>query len=52
MESQAMRDKVCMVTGATDGIGEATATGLARAGATLIIVGRHAGRGATAVARI
>lgn len=41
--------KTCMVTGATSGIGKATALLLARAGATVILVGRD-GRKAEAVA--
>lgn len=36
-----MRDKVVLVTGATNGIGEVTARELARMGATTIIVGRN-----------
>jgi len=36
-----MRDKVVMVTGATDGIGKATARALAALGATVVIVGRN-----------
>jgi NAD(P)-dependent dehydrogenase (short-subunit alcohol dehydrogenase family) len=40
-----MSDKVCLVTGANSGIGKAIATGLARMGATVVIVCRHAGRG-------
>jgi retinol dehydrogenase-12 len=35
-----MREQVCLVTGATDGIGEVTARELARLGATVIGVGR------------
>jgi len=35
-----MAGKVCMVTGATGGIGEVTARELARQGATVVIVGR------------
>jgi NAD(P)-dependent dehydrogenase (short-subunit alcohol dehydrogenase family) len=38
---QDMRGKVCLVTGATDGIGEVTARELARMGATVIGVGRN-----------
>ena len=39
-----MAGRVCLVTGATSGIGEATARALARAGASLIIHGRDARR--------
>ncbi|GJE14928.1 SDR family oxidoreductase [Methylobacterium longum] len=39
-----MRDKVCLVTGATSGIGYETALGLARRGARVVIVGRDAAR--------
>ncbi|WP_375408492.1 SDR family NAD(P)-dependent oxidoreductase [uncultured Methylobacterium sp.] len=39
-----MRDRICLVTGATSGIGYETALGLARAGARVGIVGRDAGR--------
>ncbi len=37
-----MKDKICLVTGATSGIGAATALGLATLGATVVIVGRNA----------
>ena len=36
-----LADKVCLVTGATAGIGKATAQGLADLGATVIVVGRN-----------
>lgn len=39
-----MRDKICLVTGATSGIGAATALGLAKLGATVVIVGRNANK--------
>ncbi len=39
-----MREKVCVVTGATSGIGRVTATELARRGAHVVIVGRSAER--------
>ena len=39
-----MRERVCLVTGATSGIGRVTATELARRGAHVVIVGRSAER--------
>ncbi len=47
-----MKDKVCLVTGSTSGIGLATALGLAQLGATVVLVGRNRARGAAALARI
>ncbi|MDE3089189.1 MAG: SDR family oxidoreductase [Chloroflexota bacterium] len=47
-----MRGKVCVVTGATSGIGAETAKQLAQRGATVIIVGRSAENCKTTVARI
>lgn len=40
-----MSGKVCVVTGATSGIGKGTALGLARLGATVVMVSRRADRG-------
>jgi NAD(P)-dependent dehydrogenase (short-subunit alcohol dehydrogenase family) len=47
-----MHGKVCMVTGATSGVGLVTAQALARQGATLLVVGRNPERGAATVSRI
>lgn len=47
-----MTGKVCMVTGATAGIGEVTARELARRGATVVIVGRNRERCETTVESI
>ena len=47
-----MKDKVGLVTGATSGIGLATALGRALVGATVVLVGRNRDRGAAARARI
>ncbi|WP_218031686.1 SDR family oxidoreductase [Dictyobacter kobayashii] len=38
---QPMHGKICLVTGATSGIGKATALGLARQGATVVMVARN-----------
>lgn len=50
--ANSMHGKVCLVTGATSGVGLVTAQALARQGATLIVVGRNAERGAATVSRI
>jgi NAD(P)-dependent dehydrogenase (short-subunit alcohol dehydrogenase family) len=47
-----MQGKVCIVTGATSGIGKATALELARMGATVVIVGRDRARGEAAQSEI
>lgn len=47
-----MRGKTVVVTGGNSGIGQATATGLARLGATVIITARDRERGAKAVDEI
>jgi NAD(P)-dependent dehydrogenase (short-subunit alcohol dehydrogenase family) len=44
--------RTCLVTGATSGIGEETALGLARRGARVVIVGRSRQRGERSLARI
>jgi len=43
-----MRGRVCVVTGANRGIGKATALGLARLGATVVMLSRDAERGGAA----
>ena len=40
-----MRGKICIVTGSTSGIGKATALGLAKLGATVVLVARDKDRG-------
>jgi len=47
-----MKGKVCLVTGATNGIGKATAQALAHMGATVVIVGRNAPKTAQLVEEI
>jgi retinol dehydrogenase-12 len=47
-----MHGKICLVTGATSGIGRVTATALAKKGATLVVVGRDPDRTQTTVAQI
>jgi NAD(P)-dependent dehydrogenase (short-subunit alcohol dehydrogenase family) len=47
-----MNDKICMVTGANSGIGKYAALGLARAGATVVMVCRNRERGERAQTEI
>ena len=47
-----MSGKICLVTGATNGIGKAAAQALARMGATVVIVGRSAPKTAQLVEEI
>ncbi|ETX01534.1 MAG: short-chain dehydrogenase [Candidatus Entotheonella factor] len=47
-----MQGKVCLITGATSGIGFVTAQALAQQGAQVVLVGRDATRGATSVEQI
>lgn len=47
-----MRDKIVLITGATAGIGKATAIGLAKKGANIVIVGRNAAKAQKAIDEI
>ncbi len=47
-----MHGKICLITGGTNGIGKSAAQGLARLGATVVIVGRDAQKTSQVVADI
>jgi len=47
-----MNGKICLVTGASSGIGKATALGLAKLGATVVMVCRDTARGEAALSEI
>ncbi len=47
-----MKDKVILITGSTDGIGRQAALELAAMGATVLVHGRHEGRGRYAIEEI
>lgn len=47
-----MNGRVCLITGATNGIGKVTARELARMGATVVVVGRSEGKALRTVAEI
>src|SRR5687768_18373766 len=47
-----MKGKICLVTGATNGIGKATAQALAQMGATVVIVGRNRAKSAAVESEI
>ncbi len=44
-----MRNKTCLITGATSGIGKAAALGLAESGCTLILTGRNMKKGGVVI---
>jgi NAD(P)-dependent dehydrogenase (short-subunit alcohol dehydrogenase family) len=46
------RDHICLITGANSGIGKATALGLAKLGATVVMVCRDPDKGQSARAEI
>ncbi|MFW9968578.1 MAG: SDR family oxidoreductase [Candidatus Odinarchaeota archaeon] len=51
-DSKLMDGKICMITGANSGIGKATAIGLAKLGASLVLVCRDQARADEAIAEI
>ena len=52
MQKTPLQNRICLITGATSGIGQAAAEDLARLGATVIVAGRDEGRCQRVVARI
>lgn len=52
LERLKMNGEICVVTGATSGIGRATAIGLARLGAKVVIVARNRAKAGSVVAEI
>jgi len=52
MSSVNMNGKICLITGGNSGIGKATALGLAKMGATVVIVSRNKEKGETAMTDI
>ena len=49
LTSEIMKGKICMITGANSGIGKATGIGLAKMGATIVMVCRNKDRGEKAL---
>jgi retinol dehydrogenase 12 len=52
IQNDHMKNKVCMVTGATSGIGLETAKALAQQSATVVIVGRNPQKGSSTATRL
>ncbi len=52
MEEKPLKDKICLITGATDGIGKSTAFHFAEKGAILILIGRNLDKGKKTVSDI
>jgi NAD(P)-dependent dehydrogenase (short-subunit alcohol dehydrogenase family) len=52
MSNLSTQGKICLVTGASSGIGKATALGLAKLGATVVMVCRDANKGEAALSEI
>jgi NAD(P)-dependent dehydrogenase (short-subunit alcohol dehydrogenase family) len=52
LKESLMQNKICLITGATSGIGRATAIALATMGASLILVGRNERRAADIIRHI
>ena len=52
MINTTMQDKICLITGGTNGIGKSTAQALAEMGAMVVIVGRNASKAAQVVEEI
>ena len=50
--NSSMKNRICLITGGTSGVGRATASGLARLGATVILVSRNESKGASVVREI
>ncbi len=52
VQQSSMQNQVCLVTGATAGLGKAVAVQLAQRGATVVIIARTPAKGEAAVAEI